>query len=83
MTFELQGNEVQIVSLGGTVQSEGTNRRKVTFSVNGKQFERDILLGDETGQQVNSAEEFYTVYEQQITSSLIDFFSANHQYNND
>ncbi|TXF79448.1 hypothetical protein [Chryseobacterium sp.] len=83
MKFQLQENDITILQLGATETENGGDVRNVTFEINGKSFERKILLGKkEDGGNEDDPEQFYLSNKEQIQSSLIDFLSQNHLYYN-
>lgn len=83
MKIQLQENDVEIVRLGDSVEENGVAKRTVTFSVSGKEFDREIILGPNgTGEDYDDAEKFYIRNQQQVDTSLINYFSENHLYEN-
>lgn len=83
MKIELQENEITIVSLGAAHEEHGVIKREVTFEIQGKQFQRDIILGPNgTGADFTDPEKFYMMNKEQVDASLIVFLSENHLYDN-
>lgn len=79
-TFELQGNKVEITGVGESFRQDDALYAPVQFTAGGKQYERNILLAEDS--YTTDPEEFYFKNEQQLTSNLIDFFSELGLYNN-
>lgn len=83
MTFRLQENDINIENIGAVTDYGISKSRRVTFSINGKTFERDILLSEDSENESANAETFYLENRAAIEASLIDYLSENHLYLND
>ena len=83
MKIEIQENEINIVKLGPSHEDNGVTMREVTFEIQGKEFQRDIILGPNgTGADFTDPEKFYMMNKEQVDASLIVFLSENHLYDN-
>ncbi|MGZ5188756.1 MAG: hypothetical protein ACXWB4_07300 [Kaistella sp.] len=83
MKIEIQENEITIVKLGPSHEDNGVMMREVTFEIQGKEFQRDIILGPNgTGADYTDPEKFYMMNKEQVDASLIVFLSENHLYDN-
>lgn len=83
MKIEIQENEITIVKLGPSHEDNGVMMREVTFEIQGKEFQRDIILGPNgTGADFTDPEKFYMMNKEQVDASLIVFLSENHLYDN-
>ena len=83
MKIELQENEITIVHLGTAFEENGVIMRKVTFEIQGKEFERDIILGPNgTGADFTDPQKFYMMNKEQVDANLVLFLSEHHLYNN-
>ncbi|MGZ5273755.1 MAG: hypothetical protein ACXWCA_05525 [Kaistella sp.] len=83
MKIEIQENEITIVKLGPSHEDNGVMMREVTFEIQGKEFQRDIILGPNgTGADYADPEKFYMMNKEQVDASLIVFLSENHLYDN-
>ena len=83
MKIEIQENEITIVKLGPSHEDNGVMMREVTFEIQGKEFQRDIILGPNgTGADYTDSEKFYMMNKEQVDASLIVFLSENHLYDN-
>lgn len=83
MKIELQENEITLVRLGAAREENRVMMREVTFEIQGKEFQRDIILGPNgTGADYTDPEKFYMMNKEQVDASLITFLSENHLYNN-
>ena len=83
MKILLQENEVSIVKLGDSKENNGVHTRNVTFEMNGKQFDREILLTPNgTGEDYEDFNNFYAMNRETVDASLIEYFSENHDYYN-
>ena len=59
MKIQIQENEIDIINLGTAVENHGVVKREVTFEINGKPFQRTIVLGlNGTGADYEDPEKF-------------------------
>lgn len=83
MKIKLQENEVSIVKLGDSKENNGVYTRTVTFEMNGRQFDREILLTPNgTGADYEDFNNFYAMNKETVDASLTEYFSENHTYLN-
>lgn len=83
MKIQIQENDILIVNLGTSTHENGNAKRKVTFEISGKQFDREIILGPNgTGEDYTDPEKFYIKNKDQVDASLIEYLSENHLYYN-
>lgn len=83
MKIEIQENEIGIVKLGESHDENGVIMREVTFEIQGKEFQRDIILGPNgTGADYTDPEKFYMMNKEQVEASLVVYLSENHLYDN-
>ena len=81
MTFQLQENDIQLLSVGDAFQKEGSEYRPVTFSIKSKEFTRDILTAADSAIGDN-LEEFYLLNKEQIDSGVTSYLSETQIYDN-
>lgn len=83
MKFQIQENEIEIVNVGPISNDGDTMKRTVTFSINGQNFDRDILVSpdERTGDELRN-DDFYTRNKENIDTNIIDYLSEHNLYNN-
>lgn len=83
MKIQIQENDILIVKLGNSAHDHGNVKREVTFEINGAQFDREIILGQNgTGEDYTDPEKFYMMNKEQVDANLIEYLSENHLYHN-